>query len=244
MRPLRALARALGVLAVSASLLGNAGPAAASNGANPLMCFDGTTDTANGQTGGAVFGGVCTRTPNGAVLDNSVPVGSGDYSGVFYKTSSLSGQLLGDVTQLSFNYTSVPTAGSPRISLPIDVTGDGTTDFYAFIGAFYCNDGAGLVDPIHDSTCTIFYTGGPVSGDPNWAAFVAAHPTWHVGATPFVIADDAGLWTVSNVHLGEQQAARGNKDDCKKGGWMTMTRADGSSFKNQGDCIQYVNTGK
>jgi len=126
----------------------------------------------------------------------------------------------------------------------IDVTGDGTTDFYAFIGAFYCNDGAGLVDPIHDSTCTIFYTGGPVSGYPNWAAFVAAHPTWHVGATPFVIADDAGLWTVSNVHLGEQQAARGNKNDCKKGGWMDLERKDGSSFKNQGDCIQYMNTGK
>jgi hypothetical protein len=34
------------------------------------------------------------------------------------------------------------------------------------------------------------------------------------------------------------------KDDCKKGGWQTLGRADGSSFKNQGDCIQYVNTGK
>jgi hypothetical protein len=245
MRLLKALTRSLGVLAVfsAAILVGNV-PAAASNGGNPLRCFDGTTDTANGQTGGAVYGGVCARTANGAVLDNSAAVGSGDYSGVYYKTSSLSGKLLGDVTQLSFNYTGVPTAGSPRISLPIDVTGNGTTDFYAFIGAFYCNDGAGLVDPIHDSTCTIFYTGGPVSGDPNWAAFVAAHPTWHVGAIPFVIADDAGLWTVSNVHLGEQQAARGNKNDCKKGGWMDLERKDGSSFKNQGDCIQYMNTGK
>lgn len=34
------------------------------------------------------------------------------------------------------------------------------------------------------------------------------------------------------------------KDDCKKGGWMNLFRADGSPFKNQGDCIQYVNTGK
>ena len=246
MRLLTTLTRSLGILAVfsAAVLLGNAGPAAASNGSSKLLCFDGTTDTANGQTGGAVYGGVCTRTADGAVLDNSVPVGSGDYSGVYYKTSSLSGKLLGDVTQLSFNYTGIPTAGSPRISLPIDVTGDGTTDFYAFIGAFYCNDGAGLVDPIHDSTCTIFYTGGPVSGYPNWAAFVAAHPTWHVGATPFVIADDAGLWTVSNVHLGEKVSERNDKNDCKKGGWKDLARADGSSFKNQGDCIQFANTGK
>jgi hypothetical protein len=239
------LARTLGILAVfsAAVLLGNAGAASAANASSQLLCFDGTTDTANGDTGGAVYGGVCTRTSNGATLNNSVPVGSGDYSGVYYQTSSLNGELLGDVTQLSFNYTGVPTAGSPRISLPIDVTGDGTTDFYAFIGASACNDGAGLVDPIHDTTCTIFYTGGPVSGDPNWAAFVAAHPTWHVGAVPFVIADDAGFWTVSNVHLGEA-AATSDKNNCKKGGWKDLERADGSSFKNQGDCIQYVNTGK
>jgi hypothetical protein len=35
-----------------------------------------------------------------------------------------------------------------------------------------------------------------------------------------------------------------SKDDCKGNGWRSHTRADGSTFKNQGDCIQYVNTGK
>lgn len=35
-----------------------------------------------------------------------------------------------------------------------------------------------------------------------------------------------------------------DKNQCKNGGWMTSVRADGSTFKNQGDCIQYVNTGK
>lgn len=35
-----------------------------------------------------------------------------------------------------------------------------------------------------------------------------------------------------------------SKDQCKKGGWMTVTRADGSSFKNQGDCVSYTNNGK
>ena len=33
-------------------------------------------------------------------------------------------------------------------------------------------------------------------------------------------------------------------DQCKNGGWMTRTRGDASTFKNQGDCMQYVNTGK
>lgn len=35
-----------------------------------------------------------------------------------------------------------------------------------------------------------------------------------------------------------------NKDQCKNGGWEDVARADGTAFKNQGDCIQYVNTGK
>lgn len=34
-----------------------------------------------------------------------------------------------------------------------------------------------------------------------------------------------------------------NKDECKKGGWESLTDADGNSFKNQGDCVSYVATG-
>jgi len=35
-----------------------------------------------------------------------------------------------------------------------------------------------------------------------------------------------------------------SKDQCKDGGFNVVKRADGSTFKNQGDCIQYVNTSK
>ena len=35
-----------------------------------------------------------------------------------------------------------------------------------------------------------------------------------------------------------------DKDQCKGGGWQSLSRANGTYFKNQGDCIQYVNTGK
>ena len=230
-------ARFLGVFAFAlAFMLGSATASAA----NPLLCFDGPSD-------GTIYGGHCTLNSSGtgATLDNTGGDPDGSYSGVYFASSSLSGKPLSEVTDLSFNYTGTATAGSPRISLPIDTNNDGTTDFYAFIGAFYCNNGAGLVDPLHDTTCTIFYTGND-AGDPNWAAFVAAHPTWRVSDdVPFIIADDAGLWTVSNVHLGAANIPTAmGKDDCKKGGWQDQTRADGSSFKNQGDCIQYVNTGK
>ena len=33
-------------------------------------------------------------------------------------------------------------------------------------------------------------------------------------------------------------------DSCKNGGWQTQTRPDGSTFKNQGDCVSYTNTGR
>lgn len=42
----------------------------------------------------------------------------------------------------------------------------------------------------------------------------------------------------------EPYAVASDKDQCKSGGYNNVKRADGSSFKNQGDCIQYVNTGK
>lgn len=35
-----------------------------------------------------------------------------------------------------------------------------------------------------------------------------------------------------------------NKDQCKNGGFNNVKRADGSSFKNQGDCVSYTNNGR
>ncbi len=34
------------------------------------------------------------------------------------------------------------------------------------------------------------------------------------------------------------------KEQCKKSGWQVVTRTDNSTFKNQGDCVQYFNTGR
>ncbi len=35
-----------------------------------------------------------------------------------------------------------------------------------------------------------------------------------------------------------------SKDACKDGGWQNLSRQDGTAFKNQGNCVSYVNTGK
>lgn len=195
MRKLLLLALVAAVALVGASIA-----FAGSERGNTLSCFSGTED------GGA--NGTCTFTADGAVLDNVD--GDADpynnYSGVYLQNSNLDGKKLSTVNRLSFRYTGDPTAGSPRFSLPID-TGSGTTAFYAFIGAFYCNDGNGLVDVLNDATCTIF-AGDEVFA--SWAAMVAAHPDWLVGPNlPFVIADDPGSWTVSDVQLGKAAAKPG-----------------------------------
>jgi hypothetical protein len=35
-----------------------------------------------------------------------------------------------------------------------------------------------------------------------------------------------------------------SKDQCKNYGWQTVSRADYTTFKNQGDCVSYVENGK
>jgi hypothetical protein len=35
-----------------------------------------------------------------------------------------------------------------------------------------------------------------------------------------------------------------SKEDCKSGGWQTLRRSDGGTFKNQGDCVSYFASGQ
>ncbi len=175
-------------------------------GQNKLLCFDGTTD------GG--FGGLCSLNSNGAkgpaTLNNTDNISTGDYAGVYIQNSTVVGQQLSSITQLGYHYsgTITPTPGSLSLNLPIDVNGDHTTDFYAFIDAFYCPGNSGHVDVINDTNCGI-YAGGVIFY-PNWAAFVAAYPTATVASTalPFVIAERTpvegpAIWTVGSVILGK-----------------------------------------
>ena len=85
-----------------------------------------------------------------------------------------------------------------------------------------------------------------VDGENNWwgsadgpgpvGPGTGAKVTPNVDYTPWLIAPALG-----GACGGEEVDT---KDQCKNGGWQNYFRADGTSFKNQGDCIQYVNTGK
>src|ERR1051326_8754406 len=90
-------------------------PSPANANGNKLQCFDGRP----------TYPGMCSLTPSGvATLDNT----AGPYSGVYIQNSNLDGKLLSNVNQLAFNYTGTPTNGSPRLTFPLDVNGDGVTD--------------------------------------------------------------------------------------------------------------------
>ena len=91
--------------------------------------------------------------------------------------------------------------------------------------------------------------GGPVDGTCNWwnsasGPTAASNPTGtgasvspNVSYNPWLISPaPGGSCFGGNVPTTAAQ--------CKNGGWTSEVRSDGSTFKNQGDCMQYVNTGK
>jgi hypothetical protein len=185
------------------ALLCASGALAGSENGNKFQCFDGTTD------GG--FNGTCALVGDSAVLDTT----DGDanpnnaYAGVYLQNTNLDGRRLSQVHNVGFSYVGTGAAGgSPRLSIPIDEDGDGTTEAYAFVDTIGCNEGsasAGVLDAIGDPTCLVAY-GAVVY--PNWEAFAVANPTYRIAedALAFVIVDQPGEFTVADVRLGKGPA--------------------------------------
>jgi hypothetical protein len=62
-----------------------------------------------------------------------------------------------------------------------------------------------------------------------------------IGGTGFFRLD-AGCWTGFKPTVRFNAAnPPATKDDCKKGGWQTLTNSDGEPFKNQGQCVSSTN---
>jgi hypothetical protein len=110
----------------------------------------------------------------------------------------------------------------------------------------------GYADPHYDS----FITGTSLAGSRGPGVAYASQPilffspqtgsSWASGFTGQldglrIVLNDG---SVANVNFEASDGTPANSDACKKGGWITSYRADFSTFKNQGDCIQYVKTGK
>jgi hypothetical protein len=77
---------------------------------------------------------------------------------------------------------------------------------------------------------------------------------WGVGSQAWDSTDyPGGTWILQGIEIpnndlwfqeGLASSVPQTPDYCKKGLWAYLSRADGSSFKNTGECMKYIKTGK
>lgn len=96
-----------------------------------------------------------------------------------------------------------------------------------------------------------FVTGSALSGQPYGTRdllyiSVQTGSAWAAGFTGQLdgLRIDLKDGSVANINFEADNMVATDKETCKKSGWMALYRNDFTTFKNQGDCIQYVNTGK
>ena len=67
------------------------------------------------------------------------------------------------------------------------------------------------------------------------------------GNPALVAASDAfvfGVGGTTTTYDFEPYVTATTRDACRNDGWESVTRGDGTSFRNQGDCVSYVQTGR
>lgn len=154
-------------------------------------------------------------------------------------------------------------AGSPRFQLNVDTDGDGEADENRNVfvytqtmpgggcppdtgdlaGAGGPGDSAGVYDTSQ------LAAGTQVSTYSQTAALFADNPVWKIVGIQLVVdsgfAFPDGEQTIAvNPTVEINLPQPGDANDCRRGGWRTLFRADGTAFRNQGHCIRYVNTGR
>jgi len=75
--------------------------------------------------------------------------------------------------------------------------------------------------------------------DPDAVFWDTTYPGYAAG-----FREDTG-WTPNGtvaLQITASASSPTSKDQCKKGGWMTLSDDEGNAFKNQGDCVSYVAT--
>lgn len=150
-----------------------------------LKCFSGNS-------------GTCSVTNNVATLTIPSPLQPGANAGVYFDSAnSLKGLTVSQITRLSFDFSG-PTnvGGDPRFNIPV-------TTGTVFIPGNACYSGTGpyTLDAINNNPCNISSPENSAAGYPNWATFTAAEPNLTITGAPYVIIDEPGTWTISNVEI-------------------------------------------
>jgi hypothetical protein len=110
------------------------------------------------------------------------------------------------------------TAGCPYDALNIALAPVVTVGTKPFFNTLYQNSPIGAM-----------YCDGGLAGTGTFRLDSPTNACW-AGFIP------AARFTAVNIPL--------SRDDCKNDGWRTHVTASGDAFRNQGQCIQYFNTGK
>jgi hypothetical protein len=158
----------------------------------------------------------------------------------------------------------------PAINIQVDVNGAAAGGFTTLVFEPVYNtaqqaiqDDAWQTWDAYAGGQAIWWSSNPIPGAPNrdtfvtWDTIVANNPAAVIvggfgvnqgsGNPALVAASDVltiGYGGECTTYDFEPFEVAADKETCKNGGWKSLRRANGSAFKNQGDCIQYVNTGK
>ena len=174
----------------------------------------------------------------------------------------------------AIGYSTYRTAGSAQqvaaINIQVDVNGAAPGGFTTLVfEPVYNTDQGSVVSgtwqnwDAYNGGNAIWWSSNPIPSAPNrdtfvtWDTIVAANPdavivggfgvnqgSGNPALTTAVDALTIGADDHSVTYDFEPYRVVTDKGQCKNGGWQTVKRADGGSFKNQGDCVSYVQTGK
>jgi len=145
--------------------------------------------------------GVVTATGDSATIVND----PGEYGGVYLNSKSQGSKLLNNVV-FQFTNRGDVAGGAPRFSIGIDDRNSATATVFAFLDAAGCGAAVGPNTTVatlvstQNPACHVNYNGTDYA---NWSAFAAANPTYktNAGGTPFIIADQAGSYSVTDIVL-------------------------------------------
>jgi hypothetical protein len=179
------------------------------------------------------------------------------------------GTRLADINAISYatfrEATSTATAGQlPSINIQVDANGSAPGGFTTLVFEPIYNTSMGAIQDGVWQNWNAFSGIWWSTRDINGVCAVTCYVSWHdiVAANPdatilggfgvnqgtgngglFAATDALTLGVLGNswTYNFEPFRTPGTKDDCKNGGWQNLTTADGSPFKNQGQCVSYAN---
>lgn len=140
------------------------------------------------------------------------------------------------LTELNFDYYSADTnahcgAGAPRFNV---TTSDNVVHFFGCSSGTTSDAGNGWTHVVFDPTNAS--QAFPVIGSGLTVSSIS------------IVFDEQGYTHIDNISVNNQTVGRGNtpwtKQACFKGGYTNFTDNNGNPFKNQGQCVAFVERGQ